>query len=88
MQDAANEKLESKSAGREDASDITSAKQYSIEQAKLKQEEDDRASTAEKKKEVMRAEIQELRKQFQFLLKQNSSYADLVVSMCAHRELL
>lgn len=56
-----------------DAPDITDAATYSIEEAKLKQEEDDRMMSADKKKEVVRAEIQELRKEFQFMLKKNSA---------------
>ena len=75
------EKLEPKKAtgssgiggAEEDALDILDPKTYSIEEAKLKQEEDDRVAAAEKKKARMRLEIAELRKEFVFLLKKNAS---------------
>ena len=56
----------------DDALDIVDPKSYSIEEAKLKQEEDDRLLAAEKKKSRMRLEIAELRKEFVFLLRRNA----------------
>lgn len=53
-----------------DAAEIL-ATAYSIEEQKLKQEEDDRMSAAERKKAGIRLEIEQLRKEFQFLLKKN-----------------
>ena len=44
-------------AAEDDALDITDPRSYSIEEAKLKQEEDDRVAAAEKKKQRMRLEI-------------------------------
>lgn len=78
----AQEKLEARKAGpagtaqlaaEDDALDITDPRSYSIEEAKLKQEEDDRVAAAEKKKQRMRLEIAELRKEFVFLLRKNAA---------------
>jgi len=66
------EELEPKNELDLDAEDITDSGTYSIEEAKLKQEEDDRMTEAEKKKQLVRQEIQDLRKEFQFMLKKNS----------------
>jgi len=63
----------STSALDEDALDITDPRSYSIEEAKLKQEEDDRQAAAEKKKQAMRLEVAELRKEFVQLLRQNAA---------------
>ncbi len=51
----------------ENARDITDATQYSIQQAKLRTEEDHRLKMAELKKEGVRHKINELRKEFKKL---------------------
>lgn len=56
-----------------DVADLLDPTMYSIEDAKQKQEEDDRMDAAEKKKQLVRLEVEELRKEFQFLLKKNES---------------
>jgi hypothetical protein len=73
---ASAEKIEPRKHGasaEEDVLDITDSRTYSIEEAKHKQEEDDRVAAAERKKQRMRLEIAELRKEFMFLLKKNTS---------------
>jgi WD40 repeat protein len=56
-----------------DVGDIVDAATYSIEEAKLKDEEDERVAIAEKKKAVVRAEIAQLRREFVELLDQNAA---------------
>jgi len=57
----------------ENVEDISDGATYSIEDAKQKQEEDEKMSAAEKKKQIVRMELQEMRQEFQFLLKKNDS---------------
>jgi WD40 repeat protein len=61
----------SSSAADADAPDITDPRHYSIEQSKLKAEEDDRLLLAEQKKNGLRGEIADLRAEFLQLLKAN-----------------
>ena len=51
----------------ENARDITDASQYSIQQSKLRTEEDHRLKMAELKKEGVRHKVNELRKEFKKL---------------------
>jgi len=69
--DATEQSLEARPATALEASDILDPSSYSIEEAKLKAEEDERHELASKKKQRMKMEIAALRKEFQNLLKKN-----------------
>lgn len=70
--DSSDEALAPKS-GVSDGADITDATTYSIEDEKLKQEEDERVRNAEDKKRQVRLQIDKMRKQFTELLTQNNA---------------
>jgi WD40 repeat protein len=71
--EAVSEALEPAAEGEEGAADITDGAMYSVEEAKVKEEDDLRMSAADKKKHLVRVEVQELRKEFQVLLKRNEA---------------
>ena len=57
----------------QDAPDITDKKVYSIEEYKLKQEQDDRVKAGEEKKNEVRQQVELLREEFKTILSKNAS---------------